>query len=94
MSAPQISECPLAGGQIADKNTNTQIVVDAEKIGNPDKELATLRARAALAGVVLYAATDDHGRAVYVVSRWALTRHLDSLKAVADWLDRVTGVQS
>ena len=71
--------------------TNVSIIAPSEKIGNSDKAFATLQARAALAGVVLHRASDDHGRAVYIVSRWSLTRQLDSLADAADWLDRVTG---
>lgn len=55
------------------------------------KRLATATARAALAGVTLHATTDDTDRRVYVVSRWALTRTLDGLDAVEQWLDQVTG---
>lgn len=57
------------------------------------KTLATLRARAALAGVTLYAIENDHGKTVYIVSKWALTRQLDSLDAAENWLDLVTGVK-
>jgi hypothetical protein len=55
--------------------------------------LATLRARAALAGVTLYPTTEN-GKPVYIVSRWYLTRQLDSLDAAEKWLDLVTGVQA
>lgn len=61
---------------------------------HPDsKRFTTLRARAALAGLVLYQSTDDKGRTVYVVSRWALTKLLDTLDATEIWLDAVTGVR-
>jgi hypothetical protein len=60
----------------------------------PDqKRLATLRARAALAGVTLYQSTTDTGQPCYIVSRWALTRQLESLDAAEHWLDQVTGVK-
>ena len=55
------------------------------------KQLATLRARAALAGIALNAIEDDYGSTVFIVSRWAMTRQIDTLEAVADWLDSVTG---
>ena len=58
-----------------------------------DKQLATLQARCALAEVALHQLENDHGQKVYVVSRWALTRELADLNAVASWLDRVTGVK-
>jgi hypothetical protein len=56
------------------------------------KRLAILRARAALAGVTLYATTDDHGQPCYIVSRWNLTRQLDDLDAAEQWLEKVSGV--
>lgn len=55
------------------------------------KRLATATARAALAGVTLHATTDDTDRRVFVVSRWALTRTLDTLDDVEHWLDTITG---
>jgi len=66
----------------------------AERTGKHRKRLAMLRARAALAGVILYATDGDHGRAAFIVSRWALTRQLDSLDAVEAWLNFVTGAQA
>jgi hypothetical protein len=57
----------------------------------PGKRFATLQARAALAGVALAAIEDDAGRPAYVMTRWALTRQLDSLDAVERWLDQLTG---
>lgn len=56
------------------------------------KHFATLQARAALHGITLIQSTDDRDRPLYVASRWALTRDFDSLLAVSQWLDRVTGV--
>ena len=58
------------------------------------KEFATVQARCALAEVTLHKLENDHGSVVYIVSRWALTRELADLDAVASWLDRVTGVKS
>jgi hypothetical protein len=55
------------------------------------KRLATLKARCALEGVALVESTDDHDRPVFVVSRWAMCKQLDSLSAVEQWLMRVTG---
>lgn len=55
------------------------------------KHLATLKARCALAGVALTESTDDHGRPVFVASRWALTRQFESLNDLDQWVDRVTG---
>lgn len=62
----------------------------AENLGKP---LATLRARAAMAGVTLHQIENDHGQAVFIVSRWNMTRELQDLEAVSAWLDRVTGVR-
>ena len=59
-----------------------------------DKLFATLQARCALAEVTLHQLENDHGDVVYIVSRWALTRELTGLDAVASWLDRVVGVKS
>lgn len=56
-----------------------------------DKRLATLRARAALAGVTLYAIEGDDGRPLYVLTRWHLTRELRTLDEVEAWLAQVTG---
>lgn len=56
-----------------------------------EKKVATLKARCALAGVVLIESTDDRDRPVYIVSRWAMCKQLDSLGAVEQWLERVTG---
>ena len=52
-----------------------------------EKRLATLTARAALAGVALIA--DSTPR--YLVTRWGLTRELDSLDALERWLEQVAG---
>lgn len=57
------------------------------------ERLATLSARAALAGITLYKTTVDQDRPCYVVSRWALVRQLDSLDAAEQWLDQVMGVK-
>ena len=59
------------------------------------KRLASLRARAAMAGVRIHVYPDsDTGATVYVVSRWAQTRQLESLDAAERWLDMVCGVKS
>lgn len=57
------------------------------------KRLASLWARDALSGISLYAIDDDHGKTAYIVSRWALTRQLDSLDATDAWLDTVMGAK-
>jgi hypothetical protein len=58
------------------------------------KRLATLRARAALAKYVLSSIEGDHGQTIYVFSRWALCRQLDSIDSAERWLDHVTGVKN
>lgn len=58
-----------------------------------DKLFATVQARCALAGVSLHQLENDRGDVVFIVSRWALTRELADLDAVASWLDRVLGVK-
>ena len=62
----------------------------------PDQQrLATLRARAAMANVQFHCFDDEcTGATIYVVSRWAMTRQLESLDAAEKWLDLVTGVKS
>ncbi len=55
------------------------------------KRLATLTARAALAGVILHHTEGDFVPHLFIVSRWALTREFTDLDAVDRWLDLVTG---
>lgn len=83
MSTPK-SECQLAGWQNANLKTHTEFTPI-------QKKLATLRARAALAGVSLHTIENDHGETVYIVSKWNLTRELADLDALETWLNRVTG---
>lgn len=75
----------------ADRKQCPSSVFTAETLSNHDKRFATLRARAALSGVTLYAIEGDFGKTIYVVSRWALTKQLDSMDAAEAWLDQVTG---
>lgn len=91
MSAAQKSECPVAPGQNAEQKTDTTIISQPAATG---KRFATLQAQCALAGVSLHQLENDYGETVYIVARWAMTRELANLDAVATWLDRVTGVQS
>lgn len=53
------------------------------------KAFATLQARAALAGVSLVRSTDDQERVVYIASKWAMTRQLDTIEAVEQFLQRL-----
>lgn len=93
MSRPHKSEWPSGDGQNANLKTDTATLPPAQKIGNTQKQLATLRARCALAGVTLHQIENDHGKTVYIVSKWALTRELADLDAVSAWLEKVTGVR-
>lgn len=93
MTEAHKSENPAATGFNAKQNTDAKSIAPAEKIGNPDKRLATLRARAAMAGITLCALENDSRETVYIVSRWALTRELPDLEAVSAWLEQVTGVR-
>lgn len=56
------------------------------------KEESTLIALAALAGFAVVQSEDDHGQRVYIVSRWAMARQLDSLAHLRAFLAQV-GVQ-
>lgn len=58
----------------------------------PEKRLSNLRARAALDGVVLHAIEGDFGATIFIFSKWAMTRQLDSIEAAERWLAGVTGV--
>ena len=55
------------------------------------KRVSTLRARAALAGVVIHVIEGDSGETLYIFSRWELCRQLDSIEAAERWLDAMTG---
>jgi hypothetical protein len=55
------------------------------------KVFATLQAKAALLGVSLVRSTDEHGREVFIVSKWAMTRELSSAHDVERLLGRIGG---
>ena len=55
----------------------------------PDKQSATLAARAALVGVTLHTLKDECGRREWIASRWALTRSFRSLEELSAWLDMI-----
>lgn len=56
-----------------------------------DKTYATLQARAALAGVSLVRSTDERGQEVFVISKWAMCRQLDTVESVEQLLARMSG---
>ena len=55
------------------------------------KRLATLTARAALAGIAMHHIEGDFVPDIFLVTKWALTREFTDLDAVERWLDMVTG---
>lgn len=58
--------------------------------GDYFKRFATMQALAALHGVELRATRNDLERWLFVATLGAITTELDSLEAVAAWLDRLT----
>lgn len=58
------------------------------------KRYCSMQARAAMAGFALRRFDDEGGRSVYVVTRWNLSRELNTLDEVSAWLDRAIGVAS
>lgn len=71
----QKSESPAATGQIADQTNRDQIVALAQKIGNTDKQLATLKAQFALRGF----AVQEVATGGYFVTRWNLSKFCPAL---------------
>ena len=86
MSANEKATWMLDTSEAALKTTHFDSTTDA-------KRLASLRARAAIAGIVLHAIENDHGKTVYIFTKWATTREIDSLSVAEMWLDMVTGVR-
>lgn len=58
------------------------------------KVVATLKAQAALCGVVLYHLDGDNGGALFVASKWAMTKQMGSVAEVEDFLQRIGGASS
>lgn len=54
-----------------------------------NKHQTTLCARCALFGLVLNVLEDDHGKPLYVATRWAITRSFSSLQELEKWLDKL-----
>lgn len=54
------------------------------------KQLATLVAKCALAGITLVETTDDRDRPIFVISRGALTKVFGSMQEVGSWLHDAT----
>ena len=86
MIPAQKCECPAATGQSANQTTQHG------DFSPTQKRIATLRARAAMAGVTLCVFPDEcTGETVYIVSRWNLTKQLESIADAEAWLTKVTG---
>ncbi len=58
------------------------------------KAFQTIRARCALLGIVMAITGDDHGRPLYVATRWAMTKAFSSVEEVASWLSGIEGGSS
>lgn len=82
MSAQSKAAGVLDTPEAASQNEQSEFTLNA-------KRFATLRARAALAGIVLVESTTDHGGILYVANRWALTKILSDLDETETWLTRV-----
>ena len=52
------------------------------------KEIATLKARAALVGVEMHVIEGDRGTLVFVMTKWSLTRQLSTVEEVETFLTR------
>lgn len=57
------------------------------------KLIATLKAEAALCGVVLHTGVDDFGRPSFIATKWTLTRELHSADEVRELLRQIGGQQ-
>lgn len=68
-------------------------VVQAPAAAPDAKTLATLRARAALAGFTLSVTTDTNGLCLYLVSRWGMSRTLADLAGLVAFLRKVGAVE-
>lgn len=55
------------------------------------KLASTLRARAALRGIVVVETQDDRGNPEWIASLYAMTKAFGSLDELGAWLDRVEG---
>lgn len=83
------SEWPAGTGQSAKQTTQ-------HRDSRPDQQrIANIRARAGMANVQFHVFDDEcTGQTVFMVSRWAMTRQLESLDAAEKWLNLVCGVRT
>lgn len=58
------------------------------------KRIQTLKAHAALAGVVLLVIEDDRGAPLFIASKWAMTRQMHSVAEVESFLQRLAGAKA
>ena len=55
------------------------------------KRFATAQALAAFNGITLHKLDGDGGLPIFITTRWAMTKQLDTLDEVDAWLLRVIG---
>jgi hypothetical protein len=55
--------------------------------------METLRVKAALSSHILHAIEGDNGDALYIFSKWAQVRQLESIERAELWLSHVAGIQ-
>ena len=79
MNAPHKSETPLAGGAVAEQNTQAGIFNDDQP---QHKRIATLQAAAALRGIQVY----ELASGSFLVARWGFGREIHCITAVAQLL--------
>ena len=85
MIAPHKSEWPGATGHSLNPTISTDNFTPYQE------RLATLRAKAALSGHILHAIEGDDGQTLYIFSKWAQVRQLESIERAEIWLAHVTG---
>ena len=83
MTAPQKAQSPAATGLIADENTNTAILTEADA---ERKRFDTMAARAAIKGHVLQKLGSG-----YLLSRWGHVRHFIDLDTAEAMIQRMEG---
>ena len=92
MAMPTDNKKPTGDGNPPAGHTDGQILLDAERIGNPEKHFATLRAAFALQGHRLE--RTFHGvnlEPTYYAERWGMVRHLPTLEDARRFLAQIGG---
>jgi len=91
MSGTHKSECPLAGGQFVDQNTESAIVAPN---GETEKSFATMAAQFAIKGHTLHRSyRADDGRVTYLVGRWGQCRSFNHWHDVQAFLTQIGGAK-